>query len=126
MVNMNVLSFLFPPPPSIYVTAMSFISLGSLANAGFSELRGKHLQYSKFLNWNLAKEKTQKNKIIISSKIGMAVLYTPAFLFGVASFFIFPDEGFRFLLLRLSLTVHFLKRVLEVIFSFLLILFFIS
>lgn len=90
MVNMNVLSFLFPPPPSIYVTAMSFISLGSLANAGFSELRGKHLQYSKFLNWNLAKEKTQKNKIIISSKIGMAVLYTPAFLFGVASFFYFP------------------------------------
>ncbi|XP_021773449.1 very-long-chain enoyl-CoA reductase-like [Chenopodium quinoa] len=113
---MNVLqSFLFPPPPSIFVTAMSFISFGSLANAGLSELRGKHLQYSKFVNWNVP-NKIQQKQIIISSKVGMAFLYTPAFLFGVASFFIFPDEGFRFLLLRSALTIHFLKRVLEVLF----------
>lgn len=119
MVNISVLqTFLFPPPPSIFVTAMSFITFGSLANAGFSEIRGKHLQYSKFLNWNISdqQKKPQQKKIIISSKIGMAILYAPAFLFGVASFFIFPDEGFRFLLLRLALTIHFLKRVLEVLF----------
>ncbi|KAL2943044.1 3-oxo-5-alpha-steroid 4-dehydrogenase 2 [Bienertia sinuspersici] len=113
-------NILFPPPPSIFVTTMSFITFGSLANAGFSELRGKHMQYSKFLNWNFndqqSKRQQKQQKIIISSKIGMAILYTPAFLFGLASFLVFPDQGLRFFLIRLSLTIHFLKRVVEVLF----------
>lgn len=122
MVGINVLqTFLFPPPPSVFVTAMSFISFGSLANAGFSELKGKHMQYSKFLNWNPNNQQKSPSSTItqqkskFSSQIGMAILYTPAFLFGFASFFIFPDEGLRFFLLRFTLTIHFLKRVLEVI-----------
>ncbi|KAL9670171.1 hypothetical protein QQ045_007722 [Rhodiola kirilowii] len=45
----------FPPPSSIFITAMSFISVVSLANTGLSEIRGKHLQYSKFWNANVAK-----------------------------------------------------------------------
>lgn len=107
--------FLFPPPPSILVNAMSFISFGSLANIGFSEFRGKHLKYSKFFNIS-HKNPTPRKQIQIPSRIGMLLFYTPAFLFGAASFFIFPDEGLRFFLLRLALTIHFLKRVLEVLF----------
>ncbi|CAO2833060.1 unnamed protein product [Amaranthus hypochondriacus] len=102
---------LFPPPSSIFVNCMSFISFGSLANAGFSELRDKHLQYSKFSNSDPKKPNPK-----ISSKIGMSILYAPSLVFGAASFFIFPDHGLRFLLLRLALTIHFLKRVLEVLF----------
>ncbi|XP_074269238.1 uncharacterized protein LOC141592456 [Silene latifolia] len=103
-------NLLFPPPSSIYVSIMSLVSVGSMANAGLSEIKGKHLQYSKFLN---SKEPKQ---VQISSKIGMFAMYSPAFLFGIASFFVFPDHGLRFLLLRFALTIHFLKRVLEVLF----------
>lgn len=80
------------------------------------------MQYSKFLNWNPNNQQKNPSSTItqqkskLSSKIGMAILYTPAFLFGFASLFIFPDEGLRFFLLRFTLTIHFLKRVLEVLF----------
>lgn len=52
---------------------------------------------------------------LISGRIGMLILYAPAFLAGLASFFLLPDEGFRFSLLRSALTIHFFKRLLEVI-----------
>ncbi|KAK6933636.1 3-oxo-5-alpha-steroid 4-dehydrogenase, C-terminal [Dillenia turbinata] len=46
----------------------------------------------------------------------MLILYTPAFLAGVASFALFPNEGLRFLLLSSALTIHFFKRDFEVLF----------
>ncbi|KAK9691582.1 hypothetical protein RND81_09G205900 [Saponaria officinalis] len=118
MALINVLQkLLFPPPSSIYVSVMSFISVGSMANAGFSEIKGKHLQYSKFLNWNNNNDSSTQNKQIkITSKVGMFMMYAPAFLFGASSFLLFPHHGLRFLLLRSALTIHFLKRVLEVLF----------
>ncbi|KAL9247924.1 hypothetical protein vseg_021301 [Gypsophila vaccaria] len=123
MTVMNLLqTLLYPPPPSLYVTVMSFISVGSMANAGFSEIKGKHLQYSKFLNWNnnASVGNSDPSKIIpqvnISSKVGMFIMYAPALLFGAASFALFPDEGLRFFLVRWALSLHFLKRVLEVLF----------
>lgn len=113
----NSLSFLFPPPPIIFVTAMSVISFTSLAYTGFSEIRGKHLQYSKF--WNVASPKASKTKQIkLSSRTGMLLLYTPAFLAGLASFVLFPSQDLRFLLLDSALTLHFFKRIFEVQFSF--------
>lgn len=112
----TLLNFLFPPPPSLFVTAMSVISIASLANAGFSEVRGKHLSYSKFWNVN-NNDKANGNKkqqLKLSSKTGMLLLYTPAFLAGAASFLVFPDEGFRSTVLQSAVTIHFFKRVFEV------------
>lgn len=111
MVIMSALfSFIFPPPSSLVVSGMSVISLVSLANAGFSEIRGKHLNYSKFWNANPSAEKQVK----LSSKAGMLLLYTPAFLAGLASFWIFPHQGLRSTLLQSAVTLHFFKRVFEV------------
>jgi len=110
MVMSRLLSFIFPPPPSLVVSTMSVVSLVSLANAGLSEIRGKHLNYSKFWNANPSSEK----QIKLSSKAGMLLLYTPAFLAGLASFWIFPHEGLRSTLLQSAVTLHFFKRVFEV------------
>ncbi|KAK9265760.1 hypothetical protein L1049_001831 [Liquidambar formosana] len=110
----TLLGFISQPPPSVFITAMSLISLTFLANSGFSEIRGKHYQYSKF--WNVNSQKSAAKQIKVSSRTGMLLLYTPAFLAGLASFGIFHDEGFRFLLLNSAVTIHFFKRVLEVLF----------
>ncbi|OMO67907.1 hypothetical protein CCACVL1_20219, partial [Corchorus capsularis] len=99
-------------PPSLFVTATSLVSFSSLAIGGLSEIRGKHMQYSKFVGVNNNPVSESKKKLI-SSRTGMVLLYTPAFLAGLSSFAIFPDEGFRFFLLQSAITIHFLKRVLE-------------
>ena len=105
------LSFIFPPPPSLFIKAMSVVSLTSLANAGFSETRGKHLNYSKFWNANSLQSIT---KIKLSSRTGMLFLYTPAFLAALTSFVLFPHHDFRTLLLKSALALHFFKRIFEV------------
>ncbi|KAM0019578.1 putative 3-oxo-5-alpha-steroid 4-dehydrogenase/very-long-chain enoyl-CoA reductase [Helianthus debilis subsp. tardiflorus] len=107
------LNFLFPPPPSLFVTTMSVIGISSFANAGYMEIKGKHMQYSKFLNEGVAKK---ENGAKLSSRNGMLLAYTPAFVVGLSSLLAFPDQDLRFLLLASSLTVHFLKRVVEVLF----------
>ncbi|RYR37936.1 hypothetical protein Ahy_A09g042850 isoform B [Arachis hypogaea] len=105
-----LLKFLFPPPPSLVVSALSVVNLVSLTSGGFSEMRGKHMNYSKF--WNATTANSAK-QIKLSSRAAMLMLYTPAFLAGVASFFIFPNEGLRSTLLQSALTLHFFKRDLE-------------
>jgi len=112
------LNFLFPPPPSLFITTMSVITCVSLANAGFNEVRGKHLNYSKF--WNVDNnngDKKKKKMMKLSSKSGMLLLYTPAFVAGAASFLVFPDDGFRSLVLQGAVTFHFFKRVFEVMYN---------
>ncbi|KAK2992651.1 hypothetical protein RJ640_002952 [Escallonia rubra] len=107
--------FLFQEPPSIIITAMSVVTFMFLSYLGISEITGNHLQYSKF--WNVGSQKiSAKLQNKLSSRTGMLILYTPAFLAGLASFAIYPDGGFRFFMVKLTLTVHFLKRVLEVLF----------
>lgn len=101
-------NFLFPPPSSLFINTLSLVSCSSLANAGYMEIKGKHMQYSKFLK----KEK----EIKLSSRIGMLVFYTPSFLVGFTSFFVFPHQDLRFMLLVSALTLHFFKRILEVLF----------
>ena len=111
MVMSVFLSFIFPPPPSLFIKAMSVVSLTSLANAGFSETRGKHMNYSKFWNANSLQSIT---KIKLSSRTGMLFLYTPAFLAALTSFVLFPHHDFRTLLLKSALALHFFKRIFEV------------
>ncbi|KAG2672500.1 hypothetical protein I3843_13G037800 [Carya illinoinensis] len=110
--------FIFPPPNSLFVTAMSVISFTSLAYTGFSEVRGRHLQYSKF--WNVISPESgtrrEGKQIKLSSRTGMLLLYTPAFLAGLTSFVIFPHQDLRLLLLDSALTLHFFKRIFEVLF----------
>lgn len=106
------LNFVFPAPASLPVTAMSVVSFGSLGNAGLSELRGKHMEYSKF--WQA---KTPGRNKVLDSRTGMIVCYTPAFLAAVASFALYPHDhyqSFRFLLLISALSIHFFKRIFEV------------
>jgi len=112
---MSVLwSFMFPPPPFLVVSVLTVISFLILLSAFKSEIRGKHLNYSKFWNANPSSEK----QIKLSSKAGMLLLYTPAFLAGLASFWIFPPQSVRSTILQSAVTLHFFKRVFEVPLSF--------
>lgn len=107
-------NLIFPPPPSLLITAMTIVNFASLSVSGLSEVRGKHMQYSKF--WNVTSQTSPTKQIKLSSKTGMLIFYTPAFIAGVASFLLFPNENFRFLLLKSALTLHFFKRIFEVLF----------
>lgn len=107
-----MLTYIFPPPPSLFITAMTVISFTSSASLGLSELRGKHLHYSKF--WNSGSKTSAAKKIKLSSRTGMLIAYNPAFLAGVASFVLYPQENIRILLLCSALTIHFFKRIFEV------------
>ncbi|XP_039045499.1 3-oxo-5-alpha-steroid 4-dehydrogenase 2-like [Hibiscus syriacus] len=109
---MALLKFLFPP--SLFVTATSLASFTALASAGLSEFRGKNAEYSKFFNIRSnASDSEKSSKFTLPSRIAMATLYTPAFLAGISSFAIFPEENLRFLLLKSAISIHFFKRVLE-------------
>ncbi|MFQ6655564.1 hypothetical protein Gotur_026067, partial [Gossypium turneri] len=99
-----VLQIVFPP--SLVLTAASVLNLISSAILGVLETRGIHMKYSKFFD-------ASSTKIKVGSRVGMLLLYTPAFLVGVASFWLFPDGDFRFLLLKSAITIHFLKRIFE-------------
>ncbi|CAN6697441.1 unnamed protein product [Malus baccata var. baccata] len=120
MSSMSIISTLiFPPPPSIFMTAMSVISFTSLANAGISEIRGKHMQYSKFWNFNNHQNfapnlEKQQEVVTLSGRAGMLVAYTPAFVAAFTSLLFFSHHDVRSLLLSSALTLHFLKRILEV------------
>ncbi|GMI80515.1 hypothetical protein like AT5G16010 [Hibiscus trionum] len=97
-------------PPSLDLTAASLLVLISLAILGFLELSGIHLKYSKFFNASSSSSISSK----VPSRVGMFLLYTPAFLVGVASFWLFPDGDLRFLFLKSAITIHFFKRIFEV------------
>ncbi|XP_058183369.1 steroid 5-alpha-reductase DET2-like [Rhododendron vialii] len=98
-------------PPTWFVMVMSVLTVAFLGNNGITEIRGNQLQYSKF--WNVG---SQKSTFKVSGRKGMFMVYFPAFLFGLASFCLFPNQGLRFILVKSALTIHFLKRTLEVLF----------
>ncbi|KAF8090201.1 hypothetical protein N665_0483s0039 [Sinapis alba] len=80
----------------------------------WSEVRGNNLKYSKFNNRSSSSQKDRFGSI--SSRTGMLCLYTPSFLAASASFFLSPSEDLRFLLLKSALSLHFFKRIFEVLF----------
>ncbi|CAJ1953146.1 unnamed protein product [Sphenostylis stenocarpa] len=112
MVMSVLLSFIFPPPPSLVVSGLTVISFLILVSSFVSEIRGKHLNYSKF--WNASP--SAQNQIKLPSKAGMLLLYTPAFLAGLASFWIFPPQSLRSTILQSAVTLHYFKRDFEVLF----------
>ncbi|XP_071707558.1 uncharacterized protein [Rutidosis leptorrhynchoides] len=107
--------FLFPPPSSWFVTLMSILSCLSLANGGYMEIKGKHMPYSKFFNVMATKKPHKDREIKLASRNGMLLLYTPAFLVGLVCFASSLNQGLRLVMVISVLTVHFLKRVLEVL-----------
>ncbi|KAG6763362.1 hypothetical protein POTOM_030776 [Populus tomentosa] len=107
-------SVIFPPPPSLIISVMSVVSLVAISGLGISEILGKHLQYSRF--WNLNSEKSTRMQVKLSSRTGMLVFYVPAFLSGVASFVLYPNHDLRLFLVKATLTIHFFKRTIEVLF----------
>ncbi|KAJ4908315.1 3-oxo-5-alpha-steroid 4-dehydrogenase family protein [Raphanus sativus] len=110
------MSFVYPPPPSMLLNTMSVVGLAALAQIGWSEVRGNHLKYSKFASSSTSSPQPQKHRFgTFSSRIGMLLLYTPAFLAAAASFFVLPSDDLRFLLIKSALALHFLKRIFEVL-----------
>lgn len=106
-------SLVYQEPSSIYLTAVTVMTILFLSFLVISEITGNNLKYSKFWNTNSSAAKSQPFKL--SSRTGMLILYTPAALVSLASFVIFPDGGIRFLMLKSAVSIHFSKRVLEVI-----------
>ncbi|KAL1542263.1 3-oxo-5-alpha-steroid 4-dehydrogenase 2-like [Salvia divinorum] len=113
MVVSALLKFLYPPPASVVITAMSVINVLAMGNAGWMEAKGKNMQYSKLLR---ADDDAAKEKPRVSGKVGMVAVYTPAFLAGAFSLIAFPLRDLRFTLLRAAITTHFFKRLVEVLF----------
>ncbi|KAJ0261022.1 hypothetical protein HA466_0042240 [Hirschfeldia incana] len=109
------MSFVYPPPPSMLLNTMSVMGLAALAHVGWSEVRGNHLKYSKFVS-SSSQTQPQKHRFgSFSSRIGMLLIYIPAFLAAAASFFVIPSDDLRFLLLKSALALHFFKRIFEVL-----------
>ncbi|KAL0340675.1 UNVERIFIED_CONTAM: Very-long-chain enoyl-CoA reductase [Sesamum radiatum] len=107
----------YQEPSSIYTKAFYGLTLLGACYLGISEAIGKNLRYSKF--WNSASSKSTQT--LLPSKVGMLFAYTPSLLAGAASFWVFSDSdsddgGIRFLMLKSAITIHFLKRDLEVLF----------
>ncbi|XP_071732064.1 uncharacterized protein [Rutidosis leptorrhynchoides] len=102
--------------PSIWVTLATIVTLISTVYLGIAEVIGNHLEYSKFANSSSTKKPSTKQGIKLSSRIGMLILYTPAFLAGVVAFFLLPGGDLRFFLVKLAVTFHFFKRDFEVLF----------
>lgn len=97
---------------SIYKKGLYGATFFFLIGLAILEVFGKHLQYSKF--WNSGSKNS--TKYLISSKIGMLIFYTPALFAAISSFWLLPDSGIRFLMLKSAITIHFLKRDLEVLY----------
>lgn len=112
MVLSTLLRFIYPPPASWFVTAMTVINGASLVNAGLMEIKGKSMQYSKFFNSN--NKNVEASMIKLSGRNGMLVAYAPAFVASVTSLALMQDEGLRFTLVASALSVHFFKRLFEV------------
>ncbi|KAI3799586.1 hypothetical protein L1987_34885 [Smallanthus sonchifolius] len=109
--------FLFPSPPSLFITAMSVLNLLSLTISGYMEMNGKQKQYAKFF-YDVGSSKKSKHEESrkMLSRNGMLVFYTPSFVVGLAALAILPRQDLRFSMVQYVLTVHFLKRILEVLF----------
>ncbi|KAK4435944.1 3-oxo-5-alpha-steroid 4-dehydrogenase 1 [Sesamum alatum] len=105
-------SFVFEEASSTYTKAFYGLTLLGLCYLGISEAIGKHLNYSKF--WNSSSSSNKSTQILLPSKVGMLMAYTPSLLAGVSSFWVFSDGGgIRVLMLKSAITLHFLKRDLE-------------
>ena len=110
----------WPTPPFLYapsplVAGASAAGAVVMAFLAISEFCGDNLTYSKF--WGPAGGGGRRPAaLLVSSRLGMLLLYAPALVAALASFAV-PGAvvGARAHLLSAAIAVHFLKRVLEVI-----------
>ncbi|XVF40997.1 hypothetical protein PTKIN_Ptkin01aG0245100 [Pterospermum kingtungense] len=100
-------------PPSLGIIAASVMTLIGVGILGVLEIKGIHLKYSKFFKLPAP---SPTNTLKVPSRVGMFFLYAPAFLAGLASFWLFSNGDLRFLFLKSAVTIHFFKRILEVLF----------
>ncbi|RCV09566.1 hypothetical protein SETIT_2G039800v2 [Setaria italica] len=119
------MAMLWPSPPFLYapspvVASLTAACAATLAFLAISEFRGANLRYSKF--GGRAKKGAGGGgggggALLLPSRVGMLVIYAPALAAALASFFV-PGavEGARARILAAAVAVHFLKRVLEVLF----------
>ncbi|XP_047329821.1 steroid 5-alpha-reductase DET2-like [Impatiens glandulifera] len=116
----SVMQILYPPPDSALITAMSVMGIAAFTNVAISEIKGKNMKYSKFCSTDEDDDEKhkKKRKLVIPSKRGMLLCYAPAFVAaaGAASLTIFSGDGLRFFIVTSALTIHYLKRLLEVLF----------
>ncbi|CAN6181329.1 unnamed protein product [Urochloa humidicola] len=105
-------------PPFLYaasplVAALTAACAAVLAALALSEFRGANLAYSKFGAASVRSGAAPR----LPSRAGMFVIYAPALAAALASFAV-PGavEGLRAQVLAAAVAVHFLKRVLEVLF----------
>lgn len=128
--------FLFEYPPSLYIQVVAVVLLLQGIMLGLMEFKGINLKFSKF-----ASSKPGSSSSQIPSKLAMFVVYAPAFLtctlvlfskldWSNASSFLHilgllqlstslnlhKEAEPRFLILATALAIHFLKRVMEVLF----------
>ncbi|KAK9072282.1 hypothetical protein SSX86_008715 [Deinandra increscens subsp. villosa] len=108
--------FLFPSPPSLFIKSMSLLSFLSLIAFGYMEMTGKNAQYAKFFYTGSSKKSKNSENRKMLSKYGMLVSYTPPFIACLAALAILPRQDLRFNMVSCVLTLHFFKRILEVIF----------
>ncbi|GJN24581.1 hypothetical protein PR202_gb12331 [Eleusine coracana subsp. coracana] len=103
--------FLYPPLELPFMAALSAVSVVSGVSLGVSELRGENVPYSKF------SRAASGHQRCLPSRVGMLLTYVPALVAVLASFAVSGvTDGPRAGLLGATLSVHFVKRVLEVIF----------
>ncbi|KAL1828095.1 hypothetical protein DCAR_0207297 [Daucus carota subsp. sativus] len=115
MVSSTLLRFIYPPPESVFLTAMSMVSIVSLVIAGLMEISGSSMMhYSKI--FNTSKKNVKSKMIEFSGRNGMLLAYFPAFVAAVAALALMQNQGLRFTLLTSAVAVHFFKRLFEVLF----------
>ncbi|XP_059076431.1 uncharacterized protein LOC131072756 [Cryptomeria japonica] len=118
---------LFQSPPSFYLKVTGILSLLGGFNGAYSEVRGSNLTYSKFAQ---AREVKEAKKI--SSRNGMLICYAPALIASslfllskleyiestglLSSMGVKQEASPRLLTISSALFIHFIKRVLEVLF----------
>lgn len=112
----TVFKFIYQPPASLFLTAMSIMSCVSLVIAGLMEVSGMSmLHYSKMFNTGNKNVGASKRKMIeFSGRNGMLLAYFPAFVAGATCLALMRDEGLRFTLVTSAIAVHFFKRLFEV------------
>ncbi|KAG2631764.1 3-oxo-5-alpha-steroid 4-dehydrogenase 1-like [Panicum virgatum] len=107
---------MWPPflyAPSSLVAALTAACAAVLAILPLYEFRGGNIAYSKFVRVGAG----ARLRLLLPSRIGMLVIYSPALAAALVSFAV-PGAvgGARAGLLCAAVAAHFLKRVLEVLF----------
>ncbi|KAI5064074.1 hypothetical protein GOP47_0020744 [Adiantum capillus-veneris] len=113
MALLKVMEMIVAHPDPVGLRAVQVFNLVGAIRMVFAERRGESMPYSKFAQTDSIKGR------IFSSRTGMAIIYSPAAL--VCACFLLtklssPAPDHRLVVFSTALTIHFIKRLLEVFF----------